>query len=79
MAAYALAGLGSLDLKAADFKQAHKDYEEALALRNELGEKDTIATTRVAIAELAIEEGHPDAAEGPARETRDEFEKRHKR
>ena len=78
MAAYALAGLGSLDLKAADFKQAHKNYEEALALRNELGEKDTITITRVAIAELAIEEGHPDAAEGPARETRDDFEKRHK-
>jgi len=78
MAAYALAGLGSLDLKAADFKQTQKDYEEALALRNELGEKDTIVSTRLAIAELAIEEGHPDAAEVPARETRDEFEKRHK-
>src|SRR5271170_1616534 len=64
MAAYALAGLGSLDLKAADFKQAHKDYEEALGLRQELGEKDTIPGTRVAIAELAVEEGHPDAAEG---------------
>jgi len=78
MAAYALAGLGSLDLKAADFKQAHKDYEEALSLRTELGEKDTIGATRVAIAELAVEEGHPDAAEGPAREARDEFQKRHK-
>jgi eukaryotic-like serine/threonine-protein kinase len=77
MAAYALAGLGSLDLKAADFKQSHKDYEEALGLRNELGEKDTIGATRVAIAELAVEEGHPDAAEGPAREARDEFQKRH--
>ncbi len=78
MAAYALAGLGGLDLKAADLKQAHKDYEEALALRNELGEKDTIVSTRMAIAELAIEEGHPDMAEVRARETRDEFEKRHK-
>jgi len=78
MAAYTLAGLGSLDLKAGDFKQAHKDYEEALSLRTELGEKDTIGATRVAIAELAVEEGHPDAAEGPAREARDEFQKRHK-
>ena len=78
MAAYALAGLGSLDLKAADFKQAHKDYEEALSLRTELGEKDTIGATRVAIAELSVEEGHPDAAEGPVREARDEFQKRHK-
>jgi len=77
--AYGLMGLGSLELKAADFTQAHKDYWEALALRNELGEKDTIPASRVAIAELAIEEGHPDAAEGPAREARDEFQRTHKR
>jgi hypothetical protein len=32
----------------------------------------------VAIAELAIEEGHPGAAERPAREARDEFQKVHK-
>jgi len=78
MAAYALAGLGSLELKAADFTAARKNYEEALALRNELGEKDTIPGTRVAIAELAIEEGHPGAAERPALEARDEFQKAHK-
>lgn len=78
MAAYALMGLGSLELKAADFARAHKDYEEALALRNELGEKDNTAATQVAIAELAIEEGHPDAAEGPAREARDDFQRARK-
>jgi tetratricopeptide (TPR) repeat protein len=78
MAAYALAGLGSLELMAANFAPAHKDYEEALALRNELGEKDNIAATQVAIAELATEEGHPGAAERPAREARDEFQKAHK-
>jgi hypothetical protein len=70
--------LGSLELKAADFTRARKDYEDALALRNELGEKDNIAASRVAIAELAIEEGHPDAAEGPAREARDELQRAHK-
>lgn len=74
MAAYALAGLGSLELKAANFSQSHKDFDEALALRNDLGEKDTAASTRVAMAELAIEEGHPDSAEKPAREGRDWFE-----
>jgi len=78
MAAYALAGLGSLDLKAADFTGAHKNYDEALSLRNELGEKDNIAVTRVAIAELAVEEGHPGAAERPALEARDEFQRAHK-
>jgi serine/threonine protein kinase/tetratricopeptide (TPR) repeat protein/TolB-like protein len=78
VAAYALAGLGSLALTAADFAQARKDYEDALASRNDLGEKDNIAATRVALAELAIEEGHPGAAEGPAREARDEFQRAHR-
>ena len=49
-----------------------------MAFRNELGEKYTVATTQVAIAELAIEEGHPGAAERPAREARDEFQRTHK-
>ena len=77
MAAYALVGLGSLDLKAADFPQAHKDLEEALALRKELGEKDTVAATQVVMAELAVEEGHPDTGETIAREARDTFQKAH--
>ncbi len=77
-AAYALVGLGSLEVKASDFTAARKDYEEALASRNELGEKYTVATTQVAIAELATEEGHPGAAERPAREARDEFQRTHK-
>ncbi len=76
--AYALAGLGSLELKAVNFKEARKDYEESLSLRTELGEKNNSATTQVALAELAIEEGHPGAAERPAREARDEFQKVHK-
>ena len=78
MAAYALAGLGSLELKAANFSGAHKDYGEALALRNELGERDTIGETQVAIAELGIEEGHPESAEITAREARNVFEKSRK-
>ncbi len=78
IAAYALVGLGSLEVKLADFKRAHEDYDEALTLRGELGEKDNITATRVAIAELAIEEGHPGAAERPAREARDEFQRTHK-
>ena len=78
VAAYALVGLGSLEVKASDFMAARKDYEEALASRNELGEKYTVSTTEVAIAELATEEGHPGAAERPAREARDEFQRTHK-
>jgi len=78
IAAYALVGLGSLEVKLADFKRAHEDYDEALTLRGELGEKDNITATRVAIAELAIEEGHPGAAERPARDARDEFQRTHR-
>ena len=78
MSAYALAGLGSVESKAADLTAARKDFEDALSLRTELGEKDTITGTKVAIAELTIEEGHPSAAEEPAREARDEFQKAHK-
>ncbi|HLZ42875.1 MAG TPA: protein kinase [Candidatus Sulfotelmatobacter sp.] len=78
MAAYALAGLGGLDLKAADFVRAHKDYDEALALRKELGEKDTIASTQVAMAELSMEEGHPEAAEPSLRGIRDDLQNAHK-
>jgi eukaryotic-like serine/threonine-protein kinase len=74
-AAYALMGLGDLGLKAADFTQARK---ESLALRDELGEKDTMPATRVAIAELDIEEGHPGSAERPALEARAEFQRAHK-
>jgi len=79
MSAYALAGLGSVELKSADFTAARNDLEEALSLRKELGEKDTITGTSVLIAALDIEEGHPAAAEKPAREARDDFEKAHKR
>jgi serine/threonine protein kinase/tetratricopeptide (TPR) repeat protein/TolB-like protein len=78
MSAYALAGLGSVELKNADLTAARKDFEEALSLRTGLGEKDTITSTKVAIAELTIEEGHPGAAEKPALEAKDEFQKAHK-
>ncbi len=78
MSAYALAGLGSVELKAADFAAARKDFEEALSLRKELGEKDTITGTDVLIAALDLEEGHPEAAEKPALEARDDFQKAHR-
>lgn len=79
VAAYALMGLGSLELRAADLTQARKDYEEALAIRTELGEQDTIPCTKVAIAELAIEEGRPGQAEALAREAWDELGRAHKK
>jgi hypothetical protein len=42
---------------------ARKQYEMALKLRKEIGEKQAILQTRVALARLAIEEGHAQDAE----------------
>jgi tetratricopeptide (TPR) repeat protein/tRNA A-37 threonylcarbamoyl transferase component Bud32 len=76
--AYALMGLGSIDTKSAYLAQAHKDYDEALSLRNELGEKDNVSATRVAISELAIEEGHAADTEASVKEGRDGFRRAHR-
>ena len=43
-------------------------YEEALAIRNEIGEKGTAAESRLALATVSLEEGRPAEAEGPAHE-----------
>ena len=60
--AYVLFGLGDVDRDRGNLAAARKAYEESLALRNQTGEKQTAAETQVALARLAIEEGHaPDA------------------
>jgi|HubBroStandDraft_4_1064222.scaffolds.fasta_scaffold698849_1 tetratricopeptide (TPR) repeat protein len=71
--AYALMDLGNLALIKADFKEARKNYEEALAIRIELGEKRNIATTRVELAQLAIEEKRPSDAVALIKSAIEEF------
>jgi DNA-binding winged helix-turn-helix (wHTH) protein/tetratricopeptide (TPR) repeat protein len=66
--AYGLAGLGDVFVEQDRLAAARKQYEMALKLRKEIGEKQTILQTRVALARLAIEEGHAQDAEPEARE-----------
>lgn len=61
--AYGLVGLGDVLTQQDQLAMARKQYETALNLREYLGEKQTILQTRVALAQLASERGHPEVAE----------------
>ena len=65
--AYAMSGLGDLSLFVADFNGAKKNYDEALALRTEIGEAQTVRTTHLALARLLLEQGRTDQAVVAAR------------
>ena len=56
-----------------DCTAARKSYEESLALRERAGEKQTAAEIRVALARVAIEEGHGAEAESAMRECKEQF------
>jgi len=71
--AYALSGLGDVFMEQDQLAAARGQYEMALRLRKDIGEKQAILQTRVALARLAIEEGHARDAEPEARECRDQF------
>ena len=71
--AYVLSGMGDVALDRGDLALARKRYEEALALRNQAGEKQTAAESRVSLAKLAIEEGHGSDAETSARSSQQQF------
>ena len=51
-----------------NLSEARRKSEQALKLRNELGDQGDAAGTRIALAELSIEEGHPKEAEAPLRQ-----------
>jgi tetratricopeptide (TPR) repeat protein len=75
MSAYALFGLGDLEMKQANFDRAKKDYDESLALRSELGERENVDATRVAMARLATEQGTAGEAVASLRDVRDQLRK----
>ena len=52
---------------------ARKSYEESLALRERAGEKQAAAETQVALASLAIEEGHAHEAEDALKKCMEQF------
>jgi tetratricopeptide (TPR) repeat protein len=66
--------LGELQLIQDDLAGARKSQEEALAIREKLGEKGSIAESRLALAALSLEEGRPADAEVGAREAAAEFQ-----
>jgi hypothetical protein len=49
---------GQADLGRGQSRMPRKSYAEALAIRKQTGEKQTAAETELALARLAIEEGH---------------------
>ena len=50
--------MGSVFLYQGDFPQARKHFEDALALRSEIGEKEASSDSMLDLARVSIEEGH---------------------
>ena len=71
--AYVLAGMGSVMLDRGDLAGARHAFEQSLAIRNQIGEKQNAGETQLALARVAIENGQAAAAEGRMRELRQQF------
>jgi DNA-binding winged helix-turn-helix (wHTH) protein/tetratricopeptide (TPR) repeat protein len=71
--AYVLSGSGDVLTDRGDLVAARGSYEEALAIRRQTGEKQTAAETEIALARLAIEEGHAADAETVIRKCKEQF------
>jgi eukaryotic-like serine/threonine-protein kinase len=70
---YILNGLGDVFTDRGDFAQARKSYEGSLALRKQVGEKQTVGETQIALARLSIEEGQPSDGESALRQWKEQF------
>jgi eukaryotic-like serine/threonine-protein kinase len=70
---YALYGLAGVSLLKGDLHQARKQCLDSLKIREEIGEKASTAESRVALAELEMEEGQPRDAEMWAGRAIEEF------
>jgi serine/threonine protein kinase/tetratricopeptide (TPR) repeat protein len=70
---YALNGLAGISRLKGDLPDARKQCLDSLKIREEIGEKASAAESRVALAELAMEEGQPREAEMSARRAIEEF------
>jgi DNA-binding winged helix-turn-helix (wHTH) protein/tetratricopeptide (TPR) repeat protein len=71
--AYILAGEGDMLVDRGDLTRAKKSYEDSLAIRKESGEKQMAAESELALARLAIEQGHASDAETVIRKCREGF------
>ena len=70
---YALHGLAGVSRLKGNLPDARRQCLDALKIREEIGEKASAAESRVAFAELEIEEGQPREAEMLARRAIEEF------
>ena len=72
-AAYGFAGLGDVSMQQDQLTAARRQYETAFKLRKAVGEKQTILQTRVALARLALEDGHTKDVEPDLRQCLNEL------
>lgn len=70
----ALIELGAVLTAEAKLSEAHQQYQSALDLVQKVGENGLVQESHAELAELAIEEGHPDQAESLIRPAIAEFE-----
>jgi eukaryotic-like serine/threonine-protein kinase len=71
----AMMELGEVLEAEGDLPGARAQFEQALALREKIGETGLVAESQVELATLSMEEGHPDRAESLLRTALMEFEK----
>lgn len=71
----AMVTLGEVLEAEGDLAGARSQFEQSLSIRQKVGEEDLVAESQVELATLAIEEGHPQQAEGLLRTAIAEFEK----
>jgi tetratricopeptide (TPR) repeat protein len=72
-ASYPLFASGELLAAQGDLAGARKKQEEALMIREKIGEKGDASQSRLALADVSLEEGHPSDAEAAARRVVEEF------
>src|SRR5262249_28422392 len=73
--AFAIYGIGDVLMAQDNLAEARKRQEEALNIRQQSGESGTAAQSLMQLAQLSLEEGHPEDAEKLARQGSDEFAK----
>lgn len=71
----AMLELGEILELQGDFAGARSQFEQTVAMRQKIGASELLAETQVELAQLSIEEGHPDQAESVLRTAISTFEK----
>jgi tetratricopeptide (TPR) repeat protein len=72
-AAFALFGLGNVSRQQDHLADARAKHEESMSIRNETRDVDGQADSRLALAKLALDEGHPQGVDDLARLVAERF------